>query len=112
MNNVQSEIASVYSTFPSEEEARRVARQLVNERLAACANILSPCHSVYRWLGRVEETAEVPVVFKTRADTAGRLIDRIGEIHSYDVPAAVAWPIVSALPDYVRWVVDETSVVI
>ena len=107
MSDNQVSIVSVYATFGSDEEARRIARQLVEERLAACANILAPCHSVYRWKGSIEEAAEVPVLFKTRADAADGLIARLGELHSYDVPAAVVWPIVDALPDYAQWVCEE-----
>ncbi|WP_114952462.1 divalent-cation tolerance protein CutA [Sphingosinicella terrae] len=101
-------IVTLYSTFGSEEEARRVARQLVEERLAACANVLAPCHSVYRWQSEVEEAQEVPVLFKTRADRAAAAIARIGALHSYDVPAAVAWPIADALDSYRQWIVDES----
>ena len=107
MTDKQDAIVSVYATFASDEEARRIARQLVEERLAACANILAPCHSIYRWQGRVEEASEVPVIFKTRTDAAGRLVERIRALHSYDVPAAVVWPIADAVPDYARWVVEE-----
>ena len=109
MSDSQFSIVSVYSTFGSDEEARRISRQLVEERLAACANILAPCHSIYRWQGSIEEAAEVPVLFKTRADAADRLIARLGELHSYDVPAAVVWPIARALPDYVQWVGEEVA---
>ena len=105
-----SEIVSVYATFGSDEEARRIARTLVEERLAACANILAPCHSIYRWQSKVEEAAEVPVIFKTRADAADRLIERIGALHSYDVPAAVVWPIADALDAYRQWVEGEVKV--
>ena len=112
MTDPPDAIVSVYSTFASEDEARRVARQLVNERLAACANVLAPCHSIYRWQGKVEEASEVPVIFKTRAATAERLLTRIDELHSYDVPAAVVWPIGDALDEYRRWVLDQTNVVI
>jgi periplasmic divalent cation tolerance protein len=104
-----SEIVSVYATFPSDEEARRVARILVEERLAACANILSPCHSIYRWEGRIEEAAEVAALFKTTADMAEPLIARLAELHSYDVPAAVVWRVSQALPAYAEWVAAETS---
>ena len=100
-------IVTVYATFGSDEEARRVARTLVEERLAACANILAPCHSIYRWQGRIEEAAEVPAIFKTRAGTASRLVERIRALHSYDVPAAVVWPIAEAVPAYATWVVKE-----
>ena len=107
MSESQDAIVSVYATFGSDAEARRIARQLVEERLAACANILAPCHSIYRWQGRIEEAQEVPAILKTRADAAARLIARLGELHSYDVPAAVVWPIAQALPDYARWVGEE-----
>ena len=103
-------IVSVYATFGNDTEARTIARQLVEERLAACANILAPCQSIYRWQGRIEEAQEVPAIFKTRADTAARLIARLSELHSYDVPAAVAWPIGEALEDYRRWLLAETSI--
>ena len=102
-----NDIVSVYATFASREEAERIARTTIDERLAACANILASCRSIYRWQGRIEEADEVPALFKTRAETAGALIARIGELHSYDVPAAVVWPIEAALPGYVRWVSEE-----
>ena len=104
-----SAIVTVYALFPSEEEARRIARILIEERLAACANILGPCHSVYHWQGAIEEAEEVPVLFKTRGLRAEALIGRLAELHSYDVPAAVAWPISEAWPAYASWVAAETS---
>ena len=107
MTDPRPEIVTVYATFASDEEARRIARQLVEERLAACANILAPCQSIYRWQGRIEEAVEVPVLFKTRPDSAAALIERLGSLHSYDVPAAVVWPIDRSLPDYAKWVVES-----
>jgi periplasmic divalent cation tolerance protein len=104
-----SSIVTVYATFGSDDEARRVARAVVEEGLAACANILAPCHSIYRWRGVIEEAAEVPVLLKTGADVAAKLIERIGALHSYDVPAAMVWPIAGALPSYQAWVTDETD---
>jgi len=104
-----TEIVSVYATFGSAEEAERIARTLVEERLAACANLLGPGRSIYRWQGAVEEADEVAALFKTRADRAGELVARLGELHSYDVPAAVVWPIADALPAYAEWVVEESS---
>jgi periplasmic divalent cation tolerance protein len=102
-------IASVYAVFADEEEARRIARLVVEERLAACANILGACHSIYRWQGKVEEADEVAALFKTRAGTAAALVARIAELHSYDVPCVVVWPIADALADYACWVTGETS---
>lgn len=103
-----SGIVSVYATFADGEEAERIARTLVEERLAACANILGPCRSIYRWQGAIEDAQEVAALFKTGADVAERLIARLAELHSYDVPAAVVWPISDALGGYARWVDAET----
>jgi periplasmic divalent cation tolerance protein len=102
-------IVTVYATFANDEEARRIARAVVEERLAACANILGPIHAIYRWQGAVEEAGEVAALFKTTADGAAALIERIGELHSYDVPAAIVWPIVAALEPYREWVRAETN---
>jgi periplasmic divalent cation tolerance protein len=104
-----SEIVTVYAVFGSDEEARRIGRLVVEERLAACVNILAPCHSIYRWQGKIEEAAEVPALFKTTEYGAEILIARIAELHSYDVPAALVWPIGHALPAYASWVADGTS---
>lgn len=101
-------IVSVYATFADEAEARRIAREMVEQRLAACANIF-PCHSIYRWQGKVEEAAEAAAIFKTRGDRAALLIERIAALHSYDVPAAVVWPIAGALDDYARWIEAESE---
>ena len=103
------DVVTVYAVFADAAEADRIARILVEERLAACANILAPCRSIYRWQGRVEEAQEVPVLFKTRSDAAQRLIDRLDALHSYDVPAAVAWPIAAAHPAYREWIAVEVS---
>ncbi|MBA3678430.1 MAG: divalent-cation tolerance protein CutA [Sphingosinicella sp.] len=102
-------IVSVYATFADEEEARRIGRQILEERLAACINILGPCQSIYRWNGKLEEAGEVAAIFKTRAAIATDLVRRIGELHSYEVPAAVIWPIEGANQEFQSWVIAETS---
>jgi len=104
-----TQIVTVYATFRHEAEASRIARQLIEERLAACVNILAPCRSIYRWQGAVEEAGEVPALFKTAAATAPAMIARLAELHSYDVPAAVAWPIAEAHPAYETWVRTESG---
>ena len=101
-------IVTVYAVFGSAEEADRIARAMIERRLAACVNILGECRSIYRWQGEIEDAREIPALFKTRADLAGALIEAIAELHSYDVPAAVVWPIADALPDYARWVAEES----
>jgi periplasmic divalent cation tolerance protein len=102
-------IVTVYATFGSADEAVSIARTLVEERVAACANILGPCRSIYRWEGKIEDAEEVAALFKTTAEGADALIARLAELHSYDVPAAVVWPVQGALPAYARWIKDETK---
>ena len=105
-----AEIVTVYAVFADREEAERVATALVEERLAACANILGPCRSIYRWQGEVERADEVPALFKTAADRAPALLARLAELHSFEVPAAVVWPVADALAPYAAWVADNTAV--
>ena len=109
MSDSPRAIATVYATFASDEEAVRIARTLVEERLAACANILGPCRSIYRWDGRIEDCGEVAALFKTDAAKADALIGRLAELHSYELPAATVWPIASSTPGFAKWVLDETG---
>ncbi|HEX8193921.1 MAG TPA: divalent-cation tolerance protein CutA [Allosphingosinicella sp.] len=105
-----SGIVTVYAVFVSEDDALRIGRQCVEERLAACVNLLGPVRSIYRWQGRIEDDTEVAALFKTAVGGADGLIARIAALHSYDVPAAVAWPIVAAHGPYAAWVAEETGV--
>jgi periplasmic divalent cation tolerance protein len=98
----------VYVTAPSAEEARTLARVLVDERLAACVNLL-PVESVYRWEGQVEEAAETLLVIKTRRAGLDALAARVRALHSYAVPEIIALPVVSGWPPYLQWIVDETT---
>jgi periplasmic divalent cation tolerance protein len=100
-------VVSVYAVFSDRDEAERIGRVIVEERLAACVNILGPCHSIYWWQGKVETAGEVPALFKTRLDRADALIARVTELHSYDVPAIAVWPIERLPLAYADWV--ETS---
>lgn len=97
-------IATVYATFANGEEAERIGRAMIDAGLAACINILAPCRSIYRWQGKIESADEVPALFKTRPDQIDDLIAAIAKLHSYSVPAIVAWPIVQAGPGYAEWV--------
>jgi periplasmic divalent cation tolerance protein len=81
----------------------------VEERLAACINILGPVRSIYRWKGAVETADEVAAIFKTTDDCAGLLITRIAALHSYDVPCITAWPIEKILGAYADWVEDSVA---
>jgi periplasmic divalent cation tolerance protein len=102
-------ITTVYAVFGSAEEAERIGLAMVEQRLAACVNVLGPCRSIYRWKGKVEQGQEVAALFKTAADRAPALIGGIAAMHSYEVPAAVAWPISEAATDYAEWVAQESA---
>jgi len=102
-------VVSVYAVFADDEEAGRIGRQMVEEKLAACVNILGPVRSIYRWQGKVEDTQEVAAIFKTSAGAADRLITRISALHSYDVPCVVTWPIDKVLVSYAEWVEGSTE---
>lgn len=101
--------ASVYAIFGSEEEAWRIGRQMVEDKLAACVNILGPCRSIYRWQGEVEEAQEVAAIFKTRDEVAPELVRRIAALHSYEVPAAVIWPIADLQASYRAWIEENVE---
>jgi periplasmic divalent cation tolerance protein len=103
-----SEYLSVYTTLPDEESARRVARTIVEESLAACANRF-PMASIYRWQGEIVDEAEWGLIFKTRRALYARLEKRLREIHPYQIPAIVAYAIVSGLPAYLEWIAAETQ---
>ena len=97
----------VYITTEDEDEAVVIGRILVEENLAACVNI-HPIHSIHRWEGEVEEEAEIAVLVKTKADLVDEVIERVKELHSYDVPCIIAWPIEKGNPDYLEWVEEST----
>ena len=100
-------VVSVYAVFASGEEAERIGRTMVEERLAACINILGPIHSIYRWNGAIESADEVAALFKTRHDKVDALITRIAGLHSYEVPCIVSWPVDKLLGSYAEWVEDS-----
>ena len=102
-------IISVYAVFADAAEADRIGRTVVEERLAACINILSPVRSIYRWQGAVETADEVAAILKTTNAKADALISRIAGLHSYDVPCIVTWPIDKVLSTYAVWIEDSVN---
>ena len=102
-------VVSVYAIFASVEEAERIGRAVVEERLAACINILSPARSIYRWRGAIEQANEVAAILKTTAACADALMTRVAALHSYDVPCIVTWPIDKILGSYTEWVEDSVG---
>ena len=109
MHLLDSEIVALYVVFGSREEAERIGRSMVEQRLAACVNILGPCRSIYRWQGAVEEADEVAAIFKTRQAQVEPLMAAIHQLHSYDVPAIVSLPIAASHRGYLEWVIAETD---
>ncbi len=97
-------VVSVYCVFANAEEAERIGRTVVEEGLAACINVMSPCHSIYRWHGAIETAEETPAILKTTASGADALISRIAGLHSYEVPCIAVWPIDKLLLGYAEWV--------
>ncbi len=102
-------VVSVYVLFANAAEAERIGRTVVEERLAACINILGPVRSIYRWNGAIETTDEVAAILKTSHIEADALIARIAGLHSYDVPCIVTWPIDKVLTSYADWVEESVG---
>lgn len=104
-----SDLRLVYITAGSVEEAAKIGRALVEERLAACVNILPGMRSIYHWQGAIETAEEAVLIAKTRAPLVTPLVARVKELHSYDMPCAVSLPILDGNPDYLRWLTEETA---
>lgn len=102
-------ICTLYVVFGDEAEAIRIGRAMVEKRRAACANILGPCRSIYRWQGKVEEGDEVAAIFKVPEDKAAALVEAIRAEHSYDVPAIVVLPLAGGNADYLAWVEENVG---
>jgi periplasmic divalent cation tolerance protein len=98
----------IFVTTGSESEAEKIATTLVEERLAACVNIVSPIRSIYRWEGKVTDDREWLLVMKTRAERFAAVAARVKALHSYQVPEVIALPILVGAEEYLRWVRDET----
>lgn len=102
-------VISVYAVFASAEEAERIGRLCVEERLAACVNILGAVRSIYRWKGAIETADEVAAIFKTTEADADALITQIAGLHSYGVPCIVTWPIDKIVGPYADWVEESVG---
>ena len=103
------EYVIVLTTLPADADAAGFGRTLVEERLAACVNVLPVMESVFRWEGNVERDAERQVILKTSRDRTAALWDRIRELHPYEVPEFVVLPILDGSDAYLRWVGDSTT---
>jgi periplasmic divalent cation tolerance protein len=98
----------VYVTASGLDEARRIARRMVEGRLAACANIIPAIESIYHWEGRVETGAEAAVIFKTRTALVPELSAAVRALHSYQCPCVAAVSLSGGNPDFLKWIAAET----
>jgi periplasmic divalent cation tolerance protein len=98
----------VITNTPDRDVALRIARALIDRKLAACVNILPECTSIYRWQGKLETATEVPLMIKTRAAIYDDVEAAIKSLHPYELPEIVAVPIERGLPDFLEWINAET----
>lgn len=103
-NTTQSEYVTIYVMAESEDVAVHIATALVKERLVACANVNSGTRSIYEWDGIIQLENEVTLFMKTRREHADAAVERIKELHSFEVPCITMLPIIGGNPDYMQWI--------
>ena len=103
-------VGMIYVTCGSVNEAREIGDAVVRERLAACANIIDPMTSIYRWEGEIQEGTETVLIVKTTADQVPALTDRVAALHSYDCPCIVGLPVDGGNQAFLDWIAGEISV--
>jgi periplasmic divalent cation tolerance protein len=103
------EYVVVLTTLPVDVDSAAFARGIIDERLAACVNVLAPMESVYRWEEEIEQETERQVIIKTSRERVVALWERVRDLHPYDVPEFVVLPIVDGNDAYLRWVADSTA---
>lgn len=99
----------IYITTGSKDEARKIGRELVQQRLAACINILDGMNSMYWWEGEIQDDQEVVLIAKTREALVPSLIEKVKSLHSYACPCVVSLPITEGNAPYLRWIEEETT---
>jgi periplasmic divalent cation tolerance protein len=104
-----AEIVLAFCTFPDAEIAGKVARELIELRLAACGNVLPQIHSIYRWQGKIESADEALCLFKLPADRYPEFETKLRALHPYDVPEIICCRIDRGLPDYLHWVLESCA---
>jgi periplasmic divalent cation tolerance protein len=102
------ETCLVITNLPDRDSAAKLAQALIEKRLAACVNVLSPCRSFYRWKGKIEHAEEIPVLVKTTRERYAELETAIRAGHPYELPEIIAVPLTAGLPAYLEWVESET----
>ncbi len=107
--NAPEDVLLVLTNLPDRDTALKIANTLIEEKFAACVNVLGECTSVYRWQGAVENAAEIPLLIKTTASRYPALEAAIQRLHPYELPEIIAVPLARGLPAYLQWVAVETK---
>ena len=107
MGNKSAIIISI--TASSDEEARKIATALVDEKLVACVNIIPKIHSIYWWEGKVCQDDEVMLISKSKQSLFSAIVERVQSLHSYKVPEIISFPISEGLPEYLNWIEEVTK---
>ncbi len=103
------EFVLVYITTKDLEEAKKIAKALVEEKVVACANIIPKIESSFRWKGEMETQGETAIIAKTKKELSEKVIERVKEIHSYEIPCIITIPIEGGNPDFLKWIEEETA---
>jgi periplasmic divalent cation tolerance protein len=109
MSRSDRDVEVVFITAPDPEVGERLARALVEERLAACVNVVSGVRSIYRYEGQIHDDSEVLLIVKTRSDRAGLLESRVRALHPYDLPELIRIPLAGGSAAYLEWVREESA---
>lgn len=109
MADAQASPLLVLTSLPDQQAAENLAQRLVEQKLAACVNILAPCKSIYRWQGKIENAAEIPLLIKTTSAVYPALEEAIRRLHPYELPEIVQVPLSGGLPAYIQWLIGETK---
>ena len=99
----------ILTTTESKEQAQEIARNLVENGLAACVNIVGPVESIFRWKGQVDTSSECLLIIKTTAEMFERVRDRIRSLHSYELPECIQVPIETGSAEYLKWIEESVK---
>jgi periplasmic divalent cation tolerance protein len=99
----------VYMTTENKSEARSIGRMLVESKLAACVNIIDHMNSLYMWQDKLQDDLETVLIAKTSPQLVSKLIDTVKELHSYECPCILSWPVSTGNPDFIKWIHAEVA---
>lgn len=107
MSITKNKIIIIFVTVPDQKEGRRISKEILTSRLAACVNIIPGIQSMYQWKGKIVQEKEAMLVLKTTRSRYRKLEQKIKQLHSYEVPEVIAIPIIYGSPQYIEWVAKE-----